>query len=179
MCLYINDYIHDELMCYRNYTKLPKPFVAQKDIHCLKVLETDGFGNRWFTPFMYSFIHFNNGVATLEVKKSRKKFPFYFNYSYSCSYYISEGVHSLVRKNDIYICADRHYFDAVIPKGSMLYFGEDGDIVSDKLLIFGIPAYLEYKEKNDVFDIVEAMKGYVSDYELARILNKSNIVKTY
>lgn len=196
MCLVINNIFHDEKMSYRNYTKLPKPYITQKDIHCLKILERSSEQSRnerllfdngvvtleqlryeWFTPFTKNHVLFNNGVATLECNDKKKKIPLGINYyRYGKMYLVYEGVHCLYnnKPNDYYnkYC---FVFDAIIPKGTMIYFGMGNDIVCGRLNVFAYnDDYLEYSKNNDVFDIV-AYNG--SSFNLAQILKDKNLVR--
>ena len=183
MCLVINENIHEERMSYRDYTKLPKPFITQKDIHCLKVLlkvlkRTE---KGWITPFIKSSVPFNNGVATLEVEKSRKKFPFGFEYDvYGKQYLVNEGIHSLGYKNYGYIDYQCCFFEAIIPKGSIIYFGMAGDIVSDKLLVFeNKKQYKEYIKDKDVFDVTKTpLLSFVQRFKGTKV-SKESIVTYY
>ena len=152
MCLVINEYIHDEQMRYRDFTKLPKPFITQKDIHCLKVLEFSRLG--WFTPFKNVNVLFNNGVATLEVEQSKKKIPLGVGYyEETKQYVVNEGVHCMFQKHAAYNQLRWVYLNAIIPKGTMIYFGIFGDIVAEKMIIFEKKEqYFSYTQSNVVFD---------------------------
>ena len=158
MCLIINTSIHEEKIPYRG-RKLPKPFIVKQDIHCLKVLKFSEFLGMLLTPFTNHRVLFNNGVSTIEIEKTKKKIPFGFEYDrYGKYYLIHEGVHSYYEQDrvDAYKSDKRcHILDAVIPKGTMVYFGHSGDIVGEKLMVFqNKDKYLEYAENNDVFDLV-------------------------
>lgn len=175
MCLVINEVFHDEKMSYRNYTKLPKPYITQKDIHCLKILEQSR--DEWFTPYTKNRVLFNNGVTTLECNGGKKKIPLGINYyRYDKMYLVYEGVHCLYNKpNNHYYSKDCFVFDAIIPKGTMIYFGMGNDIVCERLNVFAwYTDYLEYSINNDVFDIVA---HYGSSSRLAQILKDKNLVR--
>ena len=146
MCLFIDTNIHSERMRYGNFKKLPKPFIARTNIVVYKNLSK--IKNAIYTPYQRNFIRFNvNGIYYLESNLTQKKYPFGYEYL-DRGYYIYEGIHSFTKKNT-FVPGSIYY--AIIPKGSMYYFGNNDDIVSDKLIIFkNQKAYKQYLKENNL-----------------------------
>ena len=64
------------------------------------------------------------------------------------------------------------FFYAVIPKGSELYFGCNGEIASDRLIIFeSKKAYLEYKKTHKVVSA-----EFITSNFSKELFNKRNII---
>ena len=151
MCLTIDKTEHTETMRYGNYKKLPKPLIADKDIPCHKFLKYVR-NHDYYTPYIVAKVEFNeDGIAILESDlKGKKKYPFGYKYcSFDKEHYIYEGIHSYC--NNI-ICFVNHIcFNAIIPKGSMYYYGDDNDLVSDTLIVFKTKEdYQKYCEKSNM-----------------------------
>ncbi len=120
MCLTIDLKKHPDL----------KPIKLDKDLIVRKYLcnknDVPGyyrkrFMTKYVTPFMYVRVHFLFGKAILRAKLGEVDSEIY------------EGIHSTT----VYIYSD-HLIEhkAIIPKGSLVYYGTNGDIVSNKLIIF-------------------------------------------
>ena len=153
MCLYIDKCVHTETMKYRNRT-LPKPFVANKDIPCVKYLIVHLLGDflddvklphriiEYVTPYYEKRVAFDkNGVAEIVTDVNSKKLPFVIikeDYG-KIMFVVENGVHSWGKEKEATLF-DKIYnhtpFKAIIPKGAMFYVGQNGDLVSNRLLIF-------------------------------------------
>ena len=118
MCLVIDRVRHPNL----------KPLVANHDIEVMKVLT---FGNKgWTTPYRYKKIHF---IFKKAILKSEMRISILYTDE------VCEGIHSCLDvakvKEVMSYNAGSLVFQAIIPKGSKFYYGTDGDIVSNKLII--------------------------------------------
>lgn len=118
MCLVI------DTNCHPNF----EPLVAAYDMEVIKVL---AFGKRgWTTPYRHKKVHF---IFRRAILKSKMKIN---------SLYIDEvceGIHSCLvdikAREVMYGTVGALVFKAIVPKGSKFYYGTDGDIVSNKLII--------------------------------------------
>ena len=155
MCLLINSIFHTEYNKYREYKYFPKCFVADRDIHCVKVLQQNQLGIKpYFTPFQKSPVDFVNGVAEIKTNIKRRKYN--FRVVIVCGkFYIYDGVHSLCYIQPEYLTLNNvECKDAIIPKGTKFYVGNNKDIVSEKLLVFENEGdYKKYKEGKEIFDM--------------------------
>lgn len=153
MCLTINTDIHTERVRYRNFKKMPKPFIADKDIYCFKYLTRSGnFDIKFFTPFFCEEVVFDaKGMAVMESDVKKRKYPFSIWSEVLNEYNVDNGIHSYTTQTPMAAIV----FDAVIPKGSMYYIGQDNDLVSEKLIVFqNRTAFLVYNKENEVTDTV-------------------------
>lgn len=153
MCLRVNKEIHSEYIKVKHYynglTKIPKPLVAKTNIVAIKKLSLDKDDN-YHTPFMCKNVTFNNGIVTLEsdVKEGFRveKSAWYDTYD------VANGIHSFIER-DRCMWSREKLFVSIIPKGSKYYLGEDGDLVSEKLIVF---------ETQEDFDKFIRHKGMVT-----------------
>lgn len=81
------------------------------------------FMTKYVTPFTYTPVHFLFRKAILRAKLDKVD-------EYNQIY---RGIHSskAYMYSDIFI-----HHEAIIPKGSLVYYGTEGDVVSNKLIIF-------------------------------------------
>ena len=125
MCLVIDKAYHPNF----------KPLIANGDIEVIKVLT---FGNKgWTTPYQHKKIYFIFKRAILKSKMKRSSL-------YTDE--VCEGIHSCLNEAKAkYVMAHSIgslAFCAIVPKGSKFYYGTDGDIVSDKLIILKECVYI-------------------------------------
>lgn len=122
MCLTIDLNKHPDL----------KPIRLDKDLVVHKYLcdkkDVPGpyrkrFMTKYVTPFTYTQVHFLFGKAILRAKLDKVD-------EYNQIY---RGIHSAraYMYSNIFI-----HHNAIIPKGSLVYYGTNGEIVSNKLIIF-------------------------------------------
>jgi len=123
MCLYIDKKVHPQF----------KSRVATQDILVYKVLERieDGHGTRTFSyyaPYRTNF----------EWKLERRYTATMEKRGTTWSPTIHAGLHSCRTSQAAQnrLCHNGKMLPAVIPKGSRLYYGENGDIVSNTLIIY-------------------------------------------
>ncbi len=123
MCLTIDLNKHPDL----------KPIRLDKDLLVHKYLcnkndvpgyYRERFMTKYVTPFMYAQVHFLFGKAILRAELDEPN---------ACCIQIDRGIHSMkvYMYSDVFI-----HHKAIIPKGSLVYYGTDGDVVSNKLIIF-------------------------------------------
>ena len=116
MCLTIDSKLHSDL----------KPLVARKNISVYKVLLLNG--TKWITPYAETEVHFVFKKAKLKSRVLRKY-----------GIYVTEGIHACTNSKEARAMARRFsnsvVFDAVVPKGTKFYFGNENDIVAEKLII--------------------------------------------
>ena len=148
MCLTINRAIH-ALTKYGEF----KAFTAKTDIAVDKLLEENGAViDGLSTPYQYLPIKFRKGRVTLEARGFA---------SVTTAAEVAIGIHAFCSRKATEHELDyaRSYgwvfkkFFAVIPAGSKFFVGReiDGDIVSNKLIIFeSEDAYEEYCENHEV-----------------------------
>lgn len=128
MCLTIDNIKHSDL----------KPIRLDKDLVVSKSLLGPNLKILWpcdpwwlksicnfITPCQYKPIHFLFGKCILRAKLDKPQESKY----YRNGFIINKGIHSHFRKyTDLY--------PAIIPKGTLVYYGIDGDIVAEKLIIY-------------------------------------------
>lgn len=121
------------------------PEIAQKDITCWKLVDVDYIQQIW-TPCIYTYTHavfpLNKVVAALkEYEKIEHLTIEIAPHGLRSVRYINYGFHAKTHVLPNYnIC--------VIPKGAEYCLGEDDDIVSTKMIVFGtLFDYLWYKLK--------------------------------
>ena len=128
-----------------------KRIKAETDLLVYKCLDTfKGINGvmKYYTPYQYVTITFNNGVCKMTSKLE--------NVVGIRS--IKIGIHSYFDKESADTCAISYnkidgtkVFYAIIPKDAEYYFGCDGDIVSNKLIIFQHEKdYTAYAKENIV-----------------------------
>ena len=153
MCLIINTDIHIKRTWNSNFRRrIPKPLVADKDILCVKLLMPVPFGTRYkfMTPFRNMGVKFDwlNGIAELvsDVKSKRLPFSVIKTVVKDEKFLVENGIHSRSKKTLLLGCEQ---FYAIIPKGAKYYVGVDGDLVSNRLLVFENEIfYNDYLSKN-------------------------------
>ena len=129
MCLIISKVYHKE-----DNNRNVKCFVAKEDILAYKCLDCeDGV---YYTPFQYMPIVFTKGkYAYNKVNMPKSK----------CEWNdtIGVGIHAYSTKNAAIALSKSFYWGngtsmhyAVIPKGSNFYIGNNGDIVSNNLIVY-------------------------------------------
>ena len=145
MCLTINENYH------KGKVNLTQGIVTDTDIQVWKCLDDKADG--YFTPYVGKEIKFSNGIAT----QSYRRFTWGDNKKTS----IARGIHSFSEEFEAsrvamqfhHSCNTKKFY-AVIPKGSHIFIGIEGDIVSDKLLIFESDMdFRYYKIKHDVISV--------------------------
>lgn len=122
MCLTIDLKKHPDLKPIR----LDEDLLVHKylcDKKKVSDLHRKRFMTKYVTPFTYTSVHFLFGKAILRAKLDE---PDGHNQIY-------RGIHSTraYMYSDVFI-----HHKAIIPKGSLIYYGTDGDVVSNKLIIF-------------------------------------------
>ena len=133
MCLFVNSGFH------KVKNNKPIALVAKQSILVYKVLEVEG--KHYHTPFEYMAINFDDEYGMFFYKTTRFSIDVHNKYTY----FVSKGIHSYIdfdeanytnarMKHLYYSNANIHY--AIIPKGSKIYIGLDGDIVSSNLVVF-------------------------------------------
>lgn len=122
MCLIIDLNKHPDLKPIR----LDKDLVVHKYLCDKKDLPgpyRKRFMTKYVTPFTYTQVHFLFGKAILRAELDKPN-----RYDQ-----IRIGIHStkLYMYSDVFI-----HHKAIIPKGSLVYYGTNEDVVSNKLIIF-------------------------------------------
>ncbi len=130
MCLVINKKFHKSWLFSR-----PKPLVAKTNIPVFKILLP--IRNLYITPFQRARVFFDaDGVA--EGKKTALGLQ-HRRFEGESWWEVNEGYHSYTNSIDgkaaLVDTPSGSIFNAVIPKGSLYYIGENGDVVSDQLVI--------------------------------------------
>ncbi len=131
MCLTIDYKLHEpvEKKGYR-YTR---PRIAQRDIFVYKVLvEYDNFPTCGFSP--YRGFRWDFGVRVNRNMGELIKSPMFFD-----NVHVGKGLHSCTKISATYyhMMADSaNRYPVIIPKGSMVYFGRDNEIVSNSLIVY-------------------------------------------
>lgn len=132
MCLIISTTIH-------GFGK-PEPKIAKEPIEVYKILYYNKLTNWYYTPVRHKIVIFEESLdnldpykfAVLQSKLNVKEFTVY------------EGIHAYKNKYTAFrwlqcYSMDTNFefniFKAIIPVGSKCYFGRNGDIVSNKLVI--------------------------------------------
>lgn len=146
MCLTINENFH------KGKINLNKPIVIDVDILVWKCLDVF---NGYSTPFMKKKIKFVNNIATQHYGR--------FTWGSCDKTMIAHGIHSYWSECESNNTADSFSkrwntknFCAVIPKGSKIFVGRCGDIVSDKLFIFKTDEDFDmYKKEHEVIRATE------------------------
>ena len=134
---------------------------AEKPIVAHKLLEMqDGI---LATPYQYLPIEFRSGKKTVKGQGFEKKNTSIVNGMYKIPY-VRCGVHAFSDKKSAKAAIanacgmgwDFLNYRAVIPAGSYFFIGCEGDIVSDKLIIFeNEDAYNKYAEANEPCTLTE------------------------
>lgn len=127
MCLKINT-VH--LDCFEGRYK---SFTARTDLEVIKVLNEYSYG--FYTPYMNKQISFKDGKSLMKAGGNGA------HLTKRKSYSVNQGIHSYYDYNK---SGDKSYFEyynckkhkSVIPKGTNYFVGIDGDVVSEKLLVF-------------------------------------------
>lgn len=137
-------------MCLTTSSKRLK---AETDLLVYKCLDSSNGENgvEYCTPYQYLPITFNDGVCNMKSKLEGKS-------NYVHIQHIDIGIHSFFDKFSADATAMQFHkqdgtkvFYAIIPKGAEYFFGCDGDIVSNKLVIFKYKkGYTAYAKENIV-----------------------------
>lgn len=129
MCLIIDKRKHQSLKPIKLDKDLivSKGLVSRKDDEWL-VSDTHFKFANFVTPYRQKSVHFLFGRAILRAKLDK---PYYRDYSWR----INKGIHAWLCKNNLMFLTYSLY-NAVIPKGTKVYFGMSGDIVAEKLIIY-------------------------------------------
>lgn len=134
MCLIINEEKHPfNKMAWRF-----EPIIVEEDIEVFKILKVSDDGKSFKTPYTDSIIDFNEqGVCTMPMIDEDD--------FYKCKIFRIKGVgayHSWATENDakrdyvfLLIYNNPNIYKAVIPRGSLVYYGSTGDICSNQLII--------------------------------------------
>lgn len=134
MCLVVKNKWHKE----------GKPLIAEEDFVVFKVLHHNDYG-MIVTPFRFCEINFVKGkrVMTSKIKITQTR-SWTSGYHYHIRWACSQGLHALLKLPSYH---ELHLFSigignnmlvhkAIIPKGAKYFIGTDGDIVSDKMIIY-------------------------------------------
>ena len=140
MCLNVSEKVHPYKKCrdggYRaKCLSLPYPIVVHK------LLERD-FGRSFYTPFQYLRVNFEDGKAELtlndfwEIAVTTEPF--------STKISVKTGFHSYYKHEVAAVYCDymrrqgwpTKIFPAIIPANTKFFVGTEGDIVSEKLVIY-------------------------------------------
>ena len=155
MCLQINKNFHPQLCD----GAVPLPFVASDDILVTKILMRTKkkwlFGkDKLETPIMKEQVKFDGkGMAVLSDSFSFSK-AYSFEHGPSV---VDRGIHAFtgVGRDSIInikwniIDNEKALYNAIVPKGTEFYIGNNGDIVAEKMIIFSnVKAYLKYVDEN-------------------------------
>lgn len=132
MCLVIDTKFHKRIARRHKYA----PRVAQRDIVVYKVLTTpkrrSGFGDgvKHFSP--YQMMPYELGKEYKSVMRSSH-------------IYVNAGLHSYRTRNACRrtTSLSREIFPAIIPRGSLLFFGNGDTVVSTSLIVYKDMAALE------------------------------------
>lgn len=157
MCLLINKHIHKPKTVYHTdyngrvfCTEERKPLYSDKDIIVYKVLkdrlyysicyspDTDFMrALRYVTPFMGCTVDFDNDGKADIISEIRFSDDCYADHDK-----INKGLHSYISYDkaiellNVSINSDLKIFTAIIPAYTDFYIGEDGDVVSSRLIIY-------------------------------------------
>ena len=152
MCLIISKVYHKE-----DSNRNVKCFAAKEDILAYKCL--DYKNGKYYTPFQYMPIVFTKGkYAYNKVNMPKSK----------CEWNdtIGVGIHAYSTKNAAIALSKSYYWGngtsmhyAVIPKGSNFYIGNNGDIVSNNLIVYRekrcfdrhYPSIIDFKQYIDKY----------------------------
>lgn len=163
MCLEINHKLHqllripignlEEGIEPNGNTRYYKPIIAEEDLRVYKLLKKPIFGITK-TPHMKKVLWFRRGII-------RQKSKLGLGYSsiryhgYHGHHYVNKGIHSFVNHlPSSRITHGEETFIAVIPKGSRLYIGRNGDAVSTELIVFRSDSvYNKYCKTHNVKDL--------------------------
>ena len=154
MCLIISKVYHKE-----DNNRNVKCFVAKEDILAYKCL--DYKNGKYYTPFQYMHIVFTKGkYIYTNVYMKKKTF---------CKMdeggYVWSGIHAYRTMSRAFAVSSFYEFDgtymhyAVIPKGSNFYIGNNGDIVSNNLIVYRekrcfdrhYPSIIDFKQYIDKY----------------------------
>ena len=115
----------------KGFHKNNEPLIAERNIRVYKCLDMDQFGIT--TPFMYYPIEFDEEGKCILISKKLEL---------TSQDTIREGIHACrTKKAAEFICfmfpeAGTTTFKAIIPKGTKYFIGNNGDIVSEKIIIY-------------------------------------------
>ena len=125
MCLTINYFIH-----FDNLKNKYKPFTAKTDLEVIKILGNFD-GCHYYTPFRGKKIVFKDGKYLMKAGGNGA------HLGYRKSFLVNQGIHSYYNLSyAFYLNTSDCQFESVIPKGTNYFIGKNGDVVSEKLLIF-------------------------------------------
>ena len=145
MCLLVNTSVHTPIECDSPFP-YHQALTATESILVTKMLEYGEFSG-WFTPYKYTLVNFRSGKTTMKPHNCspfQEKVRVFYNAHGDDTTDIAYGIHaffskSVVEKEMVYYGRQQwniHPFKAIIPKGAKYYVGAEGDIVSDKLIVF-------------------------------------------
>ena len=134
MCLIINKEKHP----FNKITWRFGPIIAEEDIEVFKILKASDDGKSVKTPYTDSIIDFNEqGVCTMPMINEGD--------FYKCKIFGIKSIgayHSWTTEYDakrdyvfLLIYNNPNIYKAVIPRGSLVYYGLTGDICSNQLII--------------------------------------------
>ena len=117
MCLFINVSRHPD----------NKPIILDEALKVFKYLVRNKkiFKPKYKTPYWDKCVPFLFGKCTLTSNMDGPE-P---------GGKIRKGIHACV-DSDYYMSQSYREFDAIIPKGTKVYFGDNNDIVAEKLIIY-------------------------------------------
>lgn len=120
------------------------PKTAKEDIVVYKLLLYKF--SRLITPFHCKEINFHNNKCILTANFT-KRFS-----ALHRGYIVEQGIHAFrckeTAEKELIHCPYPKILEAIIPTGTRYYIGKDGDIVSEKLIIFrNETALAEYQKK--------------------------------
>lgn len=126
----------------RNYSK---PLVADEDIVVYKALDHRNIftGEKVIrTPYQFYPISFKDGKCVMDGYLECNRFK---SVSYGFHSYVDEEKADMSCKCFPETEMTKHW--AIIPKGGRYFLGNDGDVVSDKLIIFETKEnFMEYRK---------------------------------
>ena len=136
MCLSVDPLYHKATK-----SKQPQPRIAQRDIVVWKVLESPSYHERvkhksaLVSPYQRTPYKLGERMnKNIKVRGNR-----------TFKYYVYEGLHSYRTRIGCYNIAstEKDIYPAIIPRGSKVFFGLSGKVVSSSLIVYANMAALE------------------------------------
>lgn len=145
MCCFIDRYRHKRRFYFSQLRKCYEPIKLEEDMLVYKVLYHDIYNDLYYTPYVHLPINFKDDKCIL---KPFSKFRFLLHKHMKGK----NGYHSFFSKSAAIGCCitfetdifanikddeNKEYviMKGIIPKGSYVYYGDQGDIVSSELVI--------------------------------------------
>lgn len=153
MCLNIDVRFHKRIV-----KDLIQPLTAKKDIYCLKLVENYDDNKKTCNSFYRE-------APQKEGKLMNSKLEVINNLV------VEKGLHGIrIFETFISFCTSREttVMLAKIPKGSKYYIGNDGDIVSNKMILIEPLA----SNSDDIKGLEVELEGFLSSFKLCSVANK-------